>query len=468
MDLHEIIARLRASLAEQYTARTAAQDELTRLRGALDTDDTITEQQVTDAIAARDTIASGIEAGEQRLAELEAEQAAQDAATARIAELGLSRTADRAPATVGQERRTYSPDNAREGVSFLSDVVGAATGNLAAMQRLDRHMAEERVERGDLLTRDVGTGAFSGLTVPQYLTDLVAPAVAAGRPLADNCRSLDLPADGMTVNISRITTATSAAVQATEAAGVSETDIDDTTLTVNVRTIAGQQDVSLQAIQRSVGAEQVVLEDLVRRYHTVLDSSILNDDGTSGTHLGIRSTVGISAVTYTDASPTPSEAWGPLWDLQQKCETGTFMAATHFVMHPRRWAWWCSAIGTNNAMVQSSGTPVQLLGAEQSKQYGAGVRGIIAGLPVIVDGNVPTTISSTQDTILAVNANELFLWEDPGAPVFIRAEQPGAGNLMVKLVVYGFSAFTAGRYPAAHGAITGSGLTTPVYGIAAS
>jgi HK97 family phage prohead protease/HK97 family phage major capsid protein len=363
---------------------------------------------------------------------------------------------------VGREARTYNPDSDRRGESFLRDFAASQLGDYGAQARLAQHM-----ERAQYLQRDVATTALAGLTVPQYLTDLVAPLARAGRPLADNCRSLPLPADGMTVTISRITTGTTAAIQATQAAGVSETDIDDTELVVNVRTIAGQQDVSFQALSRSVGAQQVILEDLVGAYHTALDSSIINDAGGSGTHLGIRSTVGIAAVTYTDATPTASEAWGPLWDLQQKIETGVYKSATHFVMHPRRWAWWCSAIGTNNTMVNSGA--VQQLGREDSKEYGAGVRGIIAGLPVIVDANLPLTLGGgTEDVILAVTNSELFLWEDAGAPLFIRADQPGAGNLMAKLVVYGYSAFAAGRYPGAHGTITGSGLATPTFGIAAS
>jgi HK97 family phage major capsid protein len=291
---------------------------------------------------------------------------------------------------------------------------------------------------------------------------------AAGRPFADICNPHELPPSGMTVNLSRITTPTSSAIQSSENSAVSETDMDDTALTVNVRTIAGQQDMSRQSIERSVGAEQVVVEDLIRRYNTVLDSQILNADGTSGTHLGIRSTSSIVAVTYTDTTGTPSEAWGPIWDLLQQIEAGVFMPATHLVMHPRRWAFFLSAIGTNQAMMGLSGAPAQLLGSQGAAEYGPGVRGTLAGVPVIVDANLPTNISSTQDTILAVTNSELFLWEQPGAPLLIRAEQTGAGNLSVKLVVYGYSAFTAGRYPGAHGAITGSGLGAPTFGIAAS
>jgi hypothetical protein len=298
---------------------------------------------------------------------------------------------------------------------------------------------------------------------------MVAPKVSAGRPFANNCTQLPLPATGMTVEISRITTGTTAAEQATENAAVSETNIDDTQLTVNVRTIAGQQDVSRQASDRSVGSENLIISDLARRYATNLNYQLINSDGTGGTHLGLRSTTSIQTVSYTDATPTVSEGWGPLWDMQQKCETGTYMALTHWVMNSRRWAWWCSAIGTNHTMLQSSGVPVEMLGAEQSKQYGSNVRGMLAGLPVIVDGTIPSTLGAgAEDVILGVNFSELYLWEQPGSPLMIRAEQTNAGNLSIKLVLYGYSAFTAGRYPEGHGVISGTGLTTPTYGIAAS
>jgi HK97 family phage major capsid protein len=468
--------QVRAKILAKITERKTHTDKLAAMRAAVDSGDaTVTGDQVREVISQRDALDAEIDALQARDVELTTEidrEAAIDRLQGEVApaaqRLGAGKPAYDQVARVGQDKRTYSPDNAREGVSFLADVVARLGGDLDAAQRLQRHMGEERIERAHLIQRDVGTGAFAGLTVPQYLTDLVAPAVAAGRPLADNARQLPLPDTGMTVNISRVTTATAAAVQATENAAVQETDIDDTLLTINVRTIAGQQDMSRQSIERSVGSEQVVIEDLARRYHTTLDSQIINNDGTLGTHLGIRSTTSIVAVTYTDATPTPSEAWGPLWDLQQQIESGVFMAATHLAMHPRRWAFFCSAIGTNQAMLGQMGVAPLMLGAESAKQYGAGVRGILAGLPVIVDANIPTNISSTQDVILGVTNTELFLWEQPGSPLLIRAEQTGAGNLSVKLVVYGYSAFTAGRYPGAHGTITGSGLTTPTFGIAAS
>lgn len=468
MTIEDLIAAARTRLQKALDERQVRQDALVALRSAVEAGESADDDTVTRAIGDRDAADRAVDQAREQLAVLEAEKARDD----ELATLARQSTPTgvRAPgydrqARVGQEPRTYTQDaERRDGIHFVRDFLNAEVfGDYSARDRLARHMAEERAERSQYFTRDVGTGAFAGLTVPQYLTDLVAPLARKGRPLADNCRRLDLPPDGMTVTISRITTGTSAAIQATEAAGVSETDIDDTALVVNVRTIAGQQDVSFQALQRSVGAEQVVLEDLVRAYHTALDDQIINADGNSGTHLGIRSTGSISTATLTDSTPTPAEAFGSLYEIQSTIESAVYKTPSHFVMHPRRWHWFRAAIGTDNALVgQGSAYPPQAFGnVNDGVGYGAGVRGDLAGLPVIVDANVPTTVSSTQDVILAVNADELFLWEDPGAPLFIRAEQPGAGNLMVKLVVYGFSAFTAGRYPAAHGVISGSGLAAP-------
>jgi hypothetical protein len=132
-------------------------------------------------------------------------------------------------------------------------------------------------------------------------------------------------------------------------------------------------------------------------------------------------------------------------------------------MHPRRFWWIASNVGTSFPFVQLSGSAAQTGGNVAGTAYGQGASGILAGIPVIVDGNVTTTNNTTQDVIYGVTASELHLWEDPQAPLFIRAEQPKAISLGIDLVVYGYSAFTGGRYPGAHGRISGSGLTTPTF-----
>ncbi|MFI0424218.1 hypothetical protein [Spongiactinospora sp. 9N601] len=78
------------------------------------------------------------------------------------------------------------------------------------------------------------------------------------------------------MNLSRITTSSSTALQASQNTAVSEQNMDDTLLTIDVQTNAGQQTLSRQSIERGTGIEPVVLDDLFRRYATTLDSTLIN------------------------------------------------------------------------------------------------------------------------------------------------------------------------------------------------
>lgn len=447
----------------------ALRDEL---RSLVDLGDSITDEQATraDEISAEIREVSGKIESHERRAEALAEAERRASIADEVEQRDSGRVEHRPSVQVTSEERTYGL--AAEQVhrrSFISDVINAqCRGDFDAAQRLSQHMKEERIERAahlkGLESRDVGTGAFAGLTVPQYLTDMAGLPKRPMRPFADLCCTpLSLPAEGMVVSISRGITGTATAVQASENAGVQETDYDDTQLDVPVRTISGKQDVSLQAQQRSRGADQVIIRDLRNAYHSTLDNQILNGAGTSGTHLGVLSTSGIVAVTYTDASPTAAEAYPKIFDLISQIQSGVFGGATHLVMAPRRWNWFASQVGTSFPFLQPMQTQAVNVGGEvQSNSYG-GVVGILAGLPVVLDGNIPTNLGAgtNQDPIVGVSADEAFLWEDPDAPLLISAENPS--NLQVTLVVYGFSAFTAGRFPGAHGAINGTGLITPTF-----
>lgn len=370
-------------------------------------------------------------------------------------------------ARVGREERTYHAGNDKRGTQFLRDVVAQYCFNdVHAGTRLAQHMSEERVERGEYLQRSVGTGAFTGLTVPQYLTDMWAPKTAALRPFADICNKHELPADGMTVNISKITTGSSVAAQATQNTAVSETNMADTLLTLNVNTAAGQQTVSRQAIDRGTGITDVIMDDLMRRYATNLDSMLIND-----------ATNGLDAVSQSNSvTSTDPAASGGLYGQLLAAASGVESAVLGFaipdyaVMHSRRWydlqaklrAVWplFSQPGITNIGDQSAGTNFAV-------GYNKGVRGVLPnGMSVVVDNNISTTLGGTaanQDEVFVVPSSECHLWEDPNAPVFIRAEQPQIASLGVMLVVYGYFAWTFARYTNATQKLTGAGLVAPTF-----
>lgn len=359
------------------------------------------------------------------------------------------------------EPRTYTADS---GNSFIADAFNAQYKNdFAAQDRLARHSREESIER-----RDVGTGAFSGLVIPQYLVDLAAPFARAGRPTCDFATNKHvLPAAGMTLNISRMTTGTSTAVQATENSAVSETDSDDTLLTIDVRTIAGQQDLSKQVIERGSGVDAFVVQDLIRSWHTTLDNQVLNGSGASGQVLGIRNTAGVNTTTYTDASPSVADLYPKLADAYQEIQTASFMNPTHWIMHPRRLAFLMASIdGSDRPLVLPA-----LNGPLNAVATGAGAASYgnsgytLMGLPIITDANVVTNAGAgtNEDEIYCVTAPELHLWEQSGSPFALTFDATGAGSLTVKSVVYGYTAFSAGRYPGAVSIISGTGLVTPTF-----
>ena len=362
--------------------------------------------------------------------------------------------------TVTRESRTYSE---RSDSSFFKDAYNAQfKSDFTAQDRLARHMREEEIER-----RDVGTAQFEGLVIPQYLIDLAAPLARAGRPFADFATNkMTLPPSGMTLNISRMTTGSSTAVQVTQNDAVSETDVDDTLLTVNVRTIAGQQDLSRQAIERGTGIDVFVAADLIKSWHTTLDAQILNGAGTAGTIKGLRASGG-NAITFTSTAPTVGLLYPKLADAIQQIQTNSFTNPTHFIMHPRRLAFLLAAVDSTNRplVVPAANGPMNAsgVGAGSSVYGNSGYQ--MMGLPIITDANIGTTYGTTtnQDEIYVVNAGESHLWEQPGSPFTLRYDATGAGNLTIKTVVYGYAAYTAERYPLAASIISGTGLSAPTF-----
>jgi HK97 family phage major capsid protein len=368
---------------------------------------------------------------------------------AKAAEIRKENKMESTVAVVKSEPRTYS---AKSDSSFVLDAFSAQFRNdYQAQERLARHMNEERVER-----RDVTSANFAGLIVPQYLTELAAPFARAGRPTADAARKHELPSAGLTISISKITTGSSTAAQ-TEGAAVSETNMDDTKLDISINTYAGQQTVSRQALERGTNIDSLVMADLALSYATVLNTAVVAEAiSSAGT-----------TVSYTDASPTVAELYPKLLSAVSSIQTNYFQSPNAIIMHPRRLAFILAAVDSTNrplavptpysmnAVAQGSGTP----------QYGNSGYSI-AGMPVIVDATIPVDggAGTNEDTIIIGSLNELHLWEQgDGTPMMLRFDQPKAAELDVLMVVYGYAAFTANRYPKAFAKITGTGLVTPTF-----
>ena len=336
----------------------------------------------------------------------------------------------------------------REGadVSFFRDAYAAEFhGDQIARERLNRHQHEMATEM-----RDSGSASFAGLVVPQYLTGLAAPFLRAGRNTMDVCNALPLPQAGLTVNISRMTTGSSVAAQDGDNGAVTEATPDDTLLTVNVRTFSGMVDVSRQALERGTGVDGLLASDLVSAYHTAVNASVINGDGTSGTHLGILNTSGIGDVDKDDASPTAVETFSAVIEAIAEVSANRYVQPDIIVMHPRRWAYLTAGLDSSNrplAGIQGqSGQNIFAIGNPGA--YGTAA-GEIAGIPVVVDAGIPTNLGAgtNEDAIIVANRADLVLMEQAASPLMLRYESVGSGTLTTRMVAFGYSAFTAGRYP---------------------
>lgn len=234
--------------------------------------------------------------------------------------------------------------------------------------------------------------------------------------------------------------------------------MDDTKLDISVKTYAGQQNVSRQAIERGTGIDSLVMADLVSAYHTTLDAAVVGE---------LFASAG-QAVTYTDASPTVGELYPKLLDAIQKVQTTFFGGPNVIVMHPRRLAFILAALDTTNrplAVPTPNGPMNSVATGSSSVVYGNSGYSI-AGLPVVTDANVATNkgAGTDQDTIYIGNTQELHLWEEgSGQPMMLRFEQPKVQELDVTIVIYGYAAFTANRYPNAWAQINGTGLVAPTF-----
>lgn len=344
--------------------------------------------------------------------------------------------------------------------SFFTDLYNAQIrGSGDARDRIDRH------QRLEVEKRAVTSATVGGIIPPQYLVDLYAKAARNGRVFADQCNQSELPDSGMSIILPRLTQGLSAGSQATENTAVSTQDPTETDLTLNVRTIAGYSPVSRQTLERSAYDDRILFEDLIARYWAQLDTQCINGAGSSGTLLGLLQTSSIATSTASTASV--AGVWPKIADVIQQINVsmgGIGYVADKIVMHPRRWGFFAAALDSQNRpLLPVTGAGFNVVGTGNESGYG--FVGNMHGLPVYTDANIPTNLgtNTNEDRILVFASPVVHLFERGGDPVTLSFEQQAGSSLQVQLVVYGYAAFTAGRYPGASGAVSGAGLVTPTF-----
>lgn len=375
----------------------------------------------------------------------------------------------RTRASVGKEPLTYRRNGQH---SIFTDMYRVSkTGDVQSAERLSRHMREMAFERGlkagdipadakfDLSSTDAAGGY---LVAPLWLNDEFVNLARAGRVVADTIGPRPMPPNTDSINLPRMSAGTTVTTIADNAA-VSETDATFDTISGDVKTSAGLQDVSQQLVDRGVpGIDEVIFADLAKAYAVLFDTAVINSAVSN--NKGLLQVSGLNAVTYTSATPTVAGLYSKVADGIRQIHEGIFMPPTAIFMAPRRWAWILAASDTVGRPLVTPYAPQNAVG-DFAGVVSQGLVGSMQGLPVYVDANIPTTLgaSTTEDRVIVVRDDECFLYEESSGPFLETFRDVGSGNLTVRFRLHNYWAQINERRPKAVSVISGTGLVTPTF-----
>ena len=337
----------------------------------------------------------------------------------------------------------------------------------------------------DELRVNPNTTAGSGgeFVPPLWLVSQYVPYVRPTRTFANRVTNLGLPTGIDVINIPKINTGSLEAVQVANAAPVASQDIVTSTVSAPVRTIAGQEDISMQLLEQSpIAMDNVVFDDLTRDYDKQLDTQLLVGSGTDGQHQGVLTlatqattasditkafAVTVSSALFHDQS-TAGTQYRSIAKAATAIETLRFDAATAVWVHPRRPTSWNYASDTAGRplFVGANYGPWNATGASGGQVVSQGQCGELLGLPVIKDANMPTTMSGTAttggaaDAVVVLKEDDLYLWE--GTMRLRALPEILSGTLQVRFQAYAYSCFIPNRFAPSIAILTGdTGLAPP-------
>ena len=355
----------------------------------------------------------------------------------------------------GDQRQSWCRDLIKLSLNLDSDGESRARLTSHAQQVVDHPAFQEHRD----LSRVDGSGGYA--VPPAWLMNQYIELARPGRAFANLVQRQPLPGGTDSINIPKLLTGTSTAIQTADNTPVTDVDLTDTFINAPVRTISGQQGVAIQLLDQSpIAFDDLVFRDLIADYASQLDKQCLSGSGTNGQVLGVRLTpnIGTIAVSTVDIKGVYSAVANAI----QTIHTTRFQPPEVVVMHPRRWGWFLALLDNQQRplFLPDANRPWNAAGIleEVASQQ---VVGSIQGLPVVTDPNIETNLGTggDEDPVYVLRASDVVLWESG-----IRARvlpETKAQNLTVLLQLYGYVAFSAARYPQSVVEITG--LTAPTW-----
>jgi HK97 family phage prohead protease len=270
----------------------------------------------------------------------------------------------------------------------------------------------------------------AGLIPTRQLTEVINPLSNADRPFIDSISSAALPDAGMTFEIPKLTQAPTVAETA-EGAAPSNTDQNVSFLSVNVKKYAGQQQFSVELLDRSSPA---FFAELVRQmefaYAKATDVAVGSALITGGTDGGNRT---LTAANIQDF----------ISDAAVSIYKGTLGFAQNIVVSPEQWGALMGLVdGSNRAVFTQTINPQNASG----NLTPTNIRGNIGGLNLRVSTALTDGTGTGDNTMIVINPDSYTWYESTK----YRLETNVIASGQISVAYYGYGAIAtkvgAGAY----------------------
>ena len=260
----------------------------------------------------------------------------------------------------------------------------------------------------------------AGLIPTRQLTELVNPLSNADRPFIDSISSAALPDAGMTFEIPKLTQAPTVAVTA-EGDAPSNTDQNVAFISVPVRKFAGQQQFSVELLDRSSPA---FFAELVRQmefaYAKATDVAVGTALINGGTDGGNRT---LTAANIQDF----------ISDAAVSIYKGTLGFATNIVVSPEQWGALMGLVdGSNRAVFTQTINPQNASG----NLTPTNIRGNIGGLNLRVSRALTDGSGVGDNTMVVINPDS-YTWYESSK---YRLETNVIASGQISVAYYGYGA----------------------------
>jgi len=211
-----------------------------------------------------------------RIGELQDAEKREAAAAAHRVELGIQEPEVRVSVTA-EPNPVYRQDDPT--TSFFRDLAATQLNRdllgTPKSEAYDRLVRSQETRAGDLTTVAGAGGEFAP---PLWQVENFAALARAGRVTADLCQHEVLPAGVSSVNLPKVASGVTVAVQQTQNSALSDTAMTTTSVSTGITTVGGKQIVSLQLLQQSgIPFDRVILQDLAKAYAVQVDNQVLYD-----------------------------------------------------------------------------------------------------------------------------------------------------------------------------------------------